>query len=165
MAEKMNDLDELDFTVTYNERINFTASGHEYSSKDKLVLFGILKTIKKWWKCANNDNYFFNTSSQIDDYSDMDKWPKIAFDESVKHNKLFWIFQGVNLENYVERIKFFIIDKHDMSMNAIDYVIPLYIMIQEDLDTRKTLENLPVSMLHDILVPIAESNFKSWVKV
>jgi hypothetical protein len=163
MASKMKEMSELDFTVTYDEKVKL----QEVPDNPifiKKVLYSDFEDIKLLWNYANHDYSYYANSSK--DYLGLtySAATKMRINRVAEQHKLFWLFKDMPLDDYSERIKFFIIDKNDAEVSILDYAVLLYVYFQ-DKNTKQTLEKLPLSMLYDILVPIADENFKSWMRV
>jgi hypothetical protein len=89
-----------------------------------------------------------------------DPFSRIYSDDILNGNKIFWLFYGARVINFISLLEAFIIKANDLSLTPHDSALLFYISLQDD--ETKALAELPLPILYDMFEPIAEANLNSW---
>jgi hypothetical protein len=143
------------YTSLYPEDKNVDFSSQENKNKASMYI-----TMVVWWEILNEGytvsipNYPFlrnviETQNTLDP-QEFRKWLTI------------WLLYGCNFDNFRKTLVALIVEKNDKSLNVSDYAFLLYISSKE-IDNQLLLNNMPSTLLHDMLDPIARNNFDAWM--
>jgi hypothetical protein len=89
--------------------------------------------------------------------------PHGSLDLSFDKMKIFWLFHDTPFISWSDKLQSFIVKKNDSTLSEEDYILLFYISLQT-LEVRNFTQNIPVSMLHDMFLPVADSNLAIWKK-
>jgi hypothetical protein len=77
----------------------------------------------------------------------------------LKSMNIYWLFDGMPLVGSFDKLQSFIIEKNDPSLSDADYLLLFYVSLQSA-DVQKLAENVPLSMLYDMFMPVAEEKIR-----
>jgi hypothetical protein len=75
--------------------------------------------------------------------------------------KIYWLLCHTPFTHFPSQFKSFIIERFDSSLNELDYVLLFYISLQSE-GIQNTTQGLPLPMLYDMFMPVADANFEEW---
>jgi hypothetical protein len=83
-------------------------------------------------------------------------------------NKLMWLFYTAYFpdepySDFLPRMRETIIHKNDTNLSAADYALLIYLSYEHN-ELQEHTEKLPLFMLADIYIPIADRHLESWYK-
>jgi hypothetical protein len=87
--------------------------------------------------------------------------------QAFEHRKLFtknkniWLVFNKNL-SIDDSLAEFIINKDNVLLSSADYTLLFYVSLEEDVDVKKNLEGLPLSMLREMYDPLIEDAIDEW---
>jgi hypothetical protein len=73
----------------------------------------------------------------------------------------FFLFYGTHFDDFHLHLQAFMIEMNDPFLDEDDYALLFYASLQ-DMNIQKTTLNLPLNMLYDMFLPVAEENMKKW---
>jgi hypothetical protein len=73
----------------------------------------------------------------------------------------FWLLCHVPFTDFTSQFKSFIIEKNDPTLSREDYVLLFYISLQSA-EIQKSIEGLPLDLVYDMFMPIAEKHLDDW---
>jgi hypothetical protein len=73
---------------------------------------------------------------------------------------VFWLLYDVR-STFSPQLQSFIIKTHDLTLSKEDYVLLFYASLQSA-EVQDAVRDLPLSMVYDMFMPIAQSNFNDW---
>jgi hypothetical protein len=77
-------------------------------------------------------------------------------------NKIYWLLCNASLTGFSSQIQSFIIKTNDPSLSDRDYILMFYISLQ-NIEVQDAIRNIPLGMLRDMFLPVAEENLKKWM--
>jgi hypothetical protein len=87
---------------------------------------------------------------------------RIGYTDSLfESRKLAWLFYNMNLTGLASQFQSFIIKVNDSSLSDKDYILLFYISLQSQ-EVQNTAQEIPLSMLHDMFLPVADNNLREW---
>jgi hypothetical protein len=75
--------------------------------------------------------------------------------------KIYWLFHSINLKLLYAQLQSFVIERNDTSLSSTDYVLLFYVSLQDE-EVRNVISHLPLSMIYDMFMPVAEGNLEKW---
>jgi hypothetical protein len=82
-------------------------------------------------------------------------------DSSLGLRLVYWLFHDSNFMENPSKLISFIIEKNDMSLQYTDYALLFYVSLQNE-DVQKAARDLPLRLLYDMFLPVAEENLNKW---
>jgi hypothetical protein len=118
-----------------------------YPDADNLnsKLFEVYDYTSKWFKSLNHGGSAYQAYS----------------DEFVRSYLCVWLLYNFPVNNFNEKFIHFVIKTNKKKLSPTDCAMLFYISLQDD-ETKKALEGFSMLTLHNILDPVAESNFNVW---
>jgi hypothetical protein len=74
-----------------------------------------------------------------------------------------WLFYNFPVEDIFKKAAIFIINNCHKDINFFDLYLLFYISLQAK-DFKDPLKDLSLSLLHDMFIPVVETNLEKWVK-
>jgi hypothetical protein len=84
-----------------------------------------------------------------------------SLDPTFKKGKIFWLFHDTPFISWSVQLQSFIIRKNDISLDDKDYILLFYISLQSS-EVRDTAQDIPLTILYDMFMPVAEENLEKW---
>jgi hypothetical protein len=75
--------------------------------------------------------------------------------------KVYWLFHNINLRLFYAQLRSFIIERNDTTLSETDYALLFYVSLQDE-EIQNTAGGLPLSMLYDMFIPVAEDKLNIW---
>jgi hypothetical protein len=75
--------------------------------------------------------------------------------------KIYWLFHSINLKLLYAQLQSFIIERNDTTLSETDYALLFYVSLQDE-EIQKAARGIPLSMLYDMFLPVAEANLEKW---
>jgi hypothetical protein len=138
--------------VLTSDRKLFTAEYHtmypEADEYDAFLLYKIFSQIQYEYEIVSDksDNFYLRV-------------PNTSVVSLLEELKIYWIFNGVPFTDSFKQLQSFIINKNDLNLIDTDYVLLFYIFLQGE-EVQDATQNLPLSMLYDMFLPVAEANLE-----
>jgi hypothetical protein len=88
------------------------------------------------------------------------------YERFFNETKLLWLFEKDALKKVSEdkdKLMFILIKHCSPDLGLKDYILLLYISLQNN-KMRKSLDGIPLSMLHEMYEPVADAKIKAWCK-
>jgi hypothetical protein len=76
-------------------------------------------------------------------------------------DKLYWLFWNIPFMSLSSQLRAFMIKINDPSLSHRTYALLFYVSLQS-VEIQKSVEGLPLSMLYDMFLPVAEANLDNW---
>jgi hypothetical protein len=86
----------------------------------------------------------------------------VDFSPSLKEKQIYCLFYNMDFMDLASQFRAFVIEKNDISLNAENYILLFYVSLQDE-EVQKVTQHLPLNMLHDMLMPVAEENLREWM--
>jgi hypothetical protein len=84
-----------------------------------------------------------------------------SLDPTFKKSKIFWLFYDTPFSSWSDQLQSFMVKKNNGDLDDKDYILLFYISLQS-VEVQDGVEGLPLSMLYDMFMPLAEENLKKW---
>jgi hypothetical protein len=141
------------FMVAYNAVHKPTESGGDLFSIDERLAFAFNQLVNFWnYVDKKNSGAFMATYGY---------WKSLGLATILERHKSVWLFVNVATEDFEERAQNLIIELDNKELTISDYAVLLYLSYQDE-ETRKTFEDIPLAMLHDMLDPLADQKISEW---
>jgi hypothetical protein len=76
-------------------------------------------------------------------------------------SKIYWLFNDLRSMRYSTELRSFVIERNEFSLKAVDYALLFYVSLQNE-EIQDAARGIPLSMVHDMFMPIAENNLEKW---
>jgi hypothetical protein len=80
------------------------------------------------------------------------------------YKPVFWILYDERNSDLPSQLRSFIIKTHDLSLDHEDCALLFYISLQDE-NLQNSIQGIPLSILHEMFLPIAEENLAKWKQV
>jgi hypothetical protein len=82
-------------------------------------------------------------------------------DALLEEHKILWLFYNIPLTSFSSQLKSFMVEKNNPRLSDKDYTLLFYasLPIQEQ---ETSFEWVPLDMLYEIFIPLAEENMNKW---
>jgi hypothetical protein len=147
----------LEFQSAYEAVYPFQ-DGHTYWRRRNDMFWEYQEAIRYWEFASNGHNGYVSFM----DHENFERRPPEAFYNITERMKGMWLFHNFPVEDFHKRARDIIIERHDWRLDVTDYGVLIYISYNED-KVRKTLEGLPLSVLHAFYAPLIDDNFYDWL--
>jgi hypothetical protein len=138
-----DDLDVNNTMSSHGYRVSYTGNEFDVSNP----LFGIYQSV------------MFQCELLLDGY---ESFLELGMgDTLLERMKTYWLLCNIRFTHFPSQFKSFIIEVNNPLLSDLDYVLLFYVSLQSK-ETQHTTKGLPLSMVYDMFIPIAEENLYNW---
>jgi hypothetical protein len=84
-----------------------------------------------------------------------------GYSSFLEGKQIYLLLCDMRFRNFSSQFRNFVIKKNDISLSDTDYILLFYVSLQSA-EIQEIIRNLPLSMVYDMFLPVAEENLHRW---